>query len=118
MTFNGISELLDTMPEKYFKSIPNKFKFTTKLTRKENHHKAELLKAKEMIGRTDNDEWQQARGQEVKKDEGNQISNMSIRPDTPTRIGINDASFVNHLKEIEKQKAIILLQRLLWGRAK
>ena len=39
------------MPEKYFKSLPNKFKFSTKLTRKENHHKAELLKAQDKVNR-------------------------------------------------------------------
>ena len=101
------------MPEKYFKSHPNKFKFTTKLTRKENHHKAELLKAKEMIGRTDIDKIINDNKKEVKKDEGNQISNMSIRPDTPKRNGIRDTCWIDLEKEINKQKAIILLQRLL-----
>lgn len=117
MTFNGISELADSMPARFFKSVPTKFKPT--LTRKEVHHKAQLLKAKDMIGRTDiNLLMDNNNKPEVKKDEGNQISNMSIRPDTPIRIGINNLLYPVHVKEIEKQKAIILLQRLLRGRAK
>lgn len=30
-TYNGITDLMNTMPERYFKSLPNKFKLSTKL---------------------------------------------------------------------------------------
>lgn len=50
-TYNGITELMNTMPERYFKSIPNKFRLSAKFTRNEVHHKAELAKADKMLNK-------------------------------------------------------------------
>jgi len=42
---------MNTMPERYFKSIPNKFRLSAKFTRNEVHHKAELAKADKMLNK-------------------------------------------------------------------
>lgn len=107
------------MPEKYFKSIPNKFKFSTKLAWKEVHHKAELIKAQDLVDRaltikTDFGEVQE----EEKKEKMVRIQDMGVWGNTPKHSGINyDRSLDQMDKDTKLEKAIILLQRLIWGRA-
>jgi hypothetical protein len=45
MTYNGVTELSNSLPTFTFRAAPNKFKFSTKLTRNQNHHKQKLIEA-------------------------------------------------------------------------
>jgi len=102
------------MPEKYFKSIPNKFKFSTKWTRKEVHHKAELAKAEKMLSKVVDEDHKPGK-QKAEKGGGDILSMKDIKiwPVTPVAPGIkilektDDKNKVE--KEMEMEKAIILL---------
>ena len=88
MTYNGVTELSNTMPSRLFKSTPS-LKFTTKLTRNQVHHKAELLKAQELInrlgeGETVGEDVGEDGDKKAKKKEDNGLNDIKVRPDTPS----------------------------------
>jgi len=106
------------MPERYFKSIPNKFKLSTKLTRYEVHHKAELAKADKMLNKKLEEGQDQKQGKQAEKTGDISMKDIKIRPPTPIAPGIRSITEkANIEKDMETEKAIILLQRLLRGRA-
>lgn len=118
LTYNGVTELSNTMPARLFKTVPNKFKFSTKLTRKQVHHKAELIKAQALINVKGESMVEEGEvGEEDKKqDDIYSLKNMAIRPQTPECGDLYTRKDADKLKvEIEQEKAVILLQRLLRG---
>lgn len=89
------------MPEKYFKAV-NSFKFT-KPVRKEAHHRAELLKAQDLITKTNLSEHKDGKSKE-KKDQDDYkalMKNIITRPKTPTYPGIMYDKPQEILKQID-----------------
>lgn len=118
-TYQGLQELSRTLPMKIFESRVSvnqvKFDFKKSLTRKEHTHIQALKKAQVTIQRT-------IQLQEIKDNadkEDNLLSKVKVRPHTPVYREVNptqDTSEYNRTDQ--KQLAVILLQRLMRGRAK
>ena len=107
------------MPARVFESKVSvdrvKFIFKKGLTRKEHAHIAALKKAQATIDVQI--EKQEAKDQN--EDDGNLISKVKVRPNTPDAREISERKDPKAFDTYDKrQRAIILLQRLLRGRAK
>ncbi len=93
LSYNGVTELSNSMPAKFFKVQPAMFKFSTKLGRNEVHHTAELMKAQALIDAKKKayqesgaleQSGEAAPGEEVKeKQDMLSMKDILIRPDTP-----------------------------------
>lgn len=115
-TYQGVTELSETLPTKLLKSKCNvdkiKFTFNKELTRNQRQHRAALAKIQENI-----DKIYVTKDEEELKKEGEQkkYKNEFVRPDTPDRPGRRSKD--KAIDYFERQKAALLLQRLLRGRA-
>ena len=115
-TYQGVTELSETLPMRLMrtKCDVNKIKFTfdKKLTRNQKQHKAALGKIQENI-----DKIYEIKDEEELKKEGEQkkYKNEFVRPDTPERQGRKSKDKASTY--FEQQKAALLLQRLIRGRA-
>lgn len=117
-TYQGLQELSRTLPVKIFEQRVSvnqvKFDFKKSLSRKEDAHIIALKKAQANIDKT-------IQLQEIKDqhEEGNLMNKVQVRPKTPLYREITRSENVqDYEKNDKKQLAIILLQRLIRGRAK
>lgn len=127
-TYQGLQELSRTLPQRVYDSKVSvdkvKFNFKKTLTRKEHSHMVALKKAQAWIDIA-------IEKQEVKEgqdDDENLLKRVQVRPKTPTHRdkdiektkdrdmgrAENEDDFERHDK---RQRAVILLQRLMRGRA-
>lgn len=92
-----------------------KFTFKKNLTRKEISHIAALKKAQATIDVA----IEQQEVKDQKEDKDNLLKNVKVRPPTPVakEFQRTDTKAQHEIGD-KRQKAIILLQRLLRGRAK
>ena len=118
-SYLGIEELSRSLPSKVFSSKISIDKVNTKfgqsLSRKDVSHIAQLKKAQASI----NVQLQQQQQKEQDQEEGDLMDNIKMRPNTPSYNDFrqkrqNDADLKAHDKQ---RRAVILLQRLLRGRA-
>lgn len=117
-TYAGLQELSRTLPNKVFEKRVSveqvKFDFKKSLNRKEHAHIIALEKAQKTIGIT-NDE---NKDREKVHEEDNLLSKVKVRPKTPPYKEINRYEKDDLDSMDKRQRAIVLLQRLLRGRAK
>lgn len=117
-TYQGLQELSRTLPQRIYDSKVSvdkvKFNFKKSLTRKEHSHMVALKKAQAWIDIA-------IEKQEVKEgqeEDENLLKRVQVRPKTPTHrdiVRIENEDEYEH--QDQKQKAAILLQRLIRGRA-
>lgn len=118
-TYQGLQELSRTLPQKVFHSHVSvekvKYNFKKALTRKEHAHIVALRKAQASIDIAI--EKQEIKDQQ--EEEENLLSKVKVRPKTPPykEIGLRMETEDEFERQDKKQRAIILIQRLMRGRA-
>lgn len=114
-SYAGLSELhnvLQTTKPGVFESRIDVSKIKPKLSRKQREHEAALKRAQDYINTT------QDRKNEDKKDKNKVDEGLEMRPQTPVFNKINTPKDDNTLaQEDKRRRAVILLQRLIRGRA-
>eukprot|EP00347_Sterkiella_histriomuscorum_P002227 403368982 len=118
-TYQGLQELTRTLPNRILESKVSvataKLKFIKSQSRKEVAHKAALKKAQATI----DDAIDQQEIKDQKDDKDSILKNVKVRPPTPiAKEFIRSDNKEQHEQNDKKQRAIVLLQRLLRGRAR
>jgi hypothetical protein len=113
-TYQGLCELEQTLPDKILRTKLDvdkiKRRFDKTLTRKEVAHKIALLKAQ---GTIDILNVPKEEDEEKQGDDKFNLKNIQVRPNTPDfQVEKEETE-----EDDEKRKAILLLQRLIRGRA-
>jgi len=132
-SYEGFNELVDCIKEKHLESYFDLDLFNKqtqkKYTKLEKEHQKQLKEAQNEI----NGERKKKVAEEAEdRDNDNNLHKITIRPETPVHMFNNDidglvqdtsaGDFVNKKKEAfykfsEKEQSVILLQRLIKGRA-
>mmetsp|Transcript_15679 Transcript_15679/g.24037 ORF Transcript_15679/g.24037 Transcript_15679/m.24037 type:complete len:372 (-) Transcript_15679:166-1281(-) len=126
-SYQGIEELSRSLPNNVFMTNVSvqkfKFQFNNSLSRSENSHMAQLKKAQATIDTTLKQQQQKDQVQVVQS----LINQIKMRPETPAYkefkrndLVINEGfkdRMEQNMKDDQKRRAIVLLQRLVRGRA-